>query len=126
MEEIAEGAFRTGSEWAEYGAVLLRARGVRSAVLRIKERRRQAGAAEIVELQLAAAAQEEMAWRSAAIEAQPKNYRSLVVGPGFDPDHLRASLAAEAIDMRCGIDRRAERVKLVIGEDPQTCAGDLA
>jgi hypothetical protein len=79
-----------------------------------------------VELQLAAAAQEEMAWRSAAIEAQLKNYRSLVVGPAFDPDHLRASLAAEAADMRCGIDRRAERVKLAIGEDPQTCAGDLA
>jgi transposase len=32
----------------------------------------------------------------------------------------RIWLAAEATDMRCGFDRLAERVKVVIGEDPQS------
>src|SRR3974390_2724203 len=32
----------------------------------------------------------------------------------------RIRLAAEATDMRCGFDRLAERVKVVIGEDPQS------
>jgi transposase len=32
----------------------------------------------------------------------------------------RIWLAAEATDMRCGFDRLAERVKAVIGEDPQS------
>jgi transposase len=32
----------------------------------------------------------------------------------------RIWLAAEAADMRCGFDRLAERVKTVIGEDPQS------
>ncbi len=32
----------------------------------------------------------------------------------------RIWLAAEATDMRCGFDRLAERVKVAIGEDPQS------
>ena len=32
----------------------------------------------------------------------------------------RIWLAVEATDMRCGFDRLAERVKVVIGEDPQS------
>jgi transposase len=37
----------------------------------------------------------------------------------LDRDHsTRIWLAAEAADMRCGFDRLAERVKVVIGQDP--------
>jgi len=38
-------------------------------------------------------------------------------------DHAQAAriwLAAEATDMRCGFDRLAERVRAVIGQDPQS------
>jgi transposase len=75
------------------------------------------------------------------IEVRLQNGRSLMVGRGFDPEHVRGLLAviglpslqaidraqgariwmaSEATDMRCGFDRLAERVKTVIGENPQS------
>jgi len=33
----------------------------------------------------------------------------------------RIWMASEATDMRCGFDRLAERVRAVIGENPQSC-----
>ena len=58
-----------------------------------KKRLRQAEAGEFVELKLAAAAPEARAAHGEAIEVRLKSGRSLVVGPGFDADHLRALLA---------------------------------
>ena len=72
-----------------------------------------------------------------------QNGRSQLVGRGFDAEHVAALrrcgdgvviglpslqamdraqetriwLASEAMDMRCGFDRLAERVRAVIGED---------
>jgi hypothetical protein len=57
-----------------------------------KKRLSQAEAAKFVEVKLAAAAAEARASRGAAIAVRLKNDRSLVVGPGFDADHLRALL----------------------------------
>lgn len=58
-----------------------------------KRRLREAETAKFVEVKLAAAAPELMASRGAAIEVRLKNQRSLLVGPGFDADHLRMLLA---------------------------------
>jgi len=52
------------------------------------------------------------------IEVRLGNGRSLMVAPEFDASHFRALLATGATDMRCGFDRLAERVRVVIGQDP--------
>jgi transposase-like protein len=58
-----------------------------------KKRLSQAEAAKFVEVKLAAATPEPSAGRGSAIEIRLKNDRSLVVGPGFEANHLRALLA---------------------------------
>jgi hypothetical protein len=62
-----------------------------------KKRLREAEAGEFVEVKLAAAEREPRAGREAAIpgaaiEIRLKNDRCLLVGPGFDANHLRARL----------------------------------
>ncbi len=85
------------SEQARSGqsvAVFCRERGVCAPqFFAWKKRLRQAEAAKFVELKLAAAVPEARAGHGAAIEVRLKNDRSLVVGPGFDAQHLRALLA---------------------------------
>jgi len=58
-----------------------------------KKRLREAETAKFVEVKLAATAPEFMVSRGAAIEVRLKNQRSLLVGPGFDANHLRMLLA---------------------------------
>ncbi len=58
-----------------------------------KKRLRQAEAAKFVEVTQAAAAPEARREHSEAIEVRLKSGRSLLVGPGFDAQHLRALLA---------------------------------
>jgi transposase-like protein len=59
-----------------------------------KKRLREAEAAKFVEVKMAAvAAPEAIAGSGSAIEIRLKNDRRLVVGPGFDTNHLRALLA---------------------------------
>jgi hypothetical protein len=63
-----------------------------------KKRLREAEAGKFIEVKLAAAEREPCAGREAgisgaAIEVRLKNERRLLVGPGFDANHLRALLA---------------------------------
>jgi transposase-like protein len=83
-------------------AAFCRARGVCAPqFFAWKKRLREAAAAEFVEMKLAVAATgettEPMVPRGAAcgvpIEVRLKNHRSLLVGPRFDANHLRALLA---------------------------------
>jgi hypothetical protein len=57
-----------------------------------KRRLREAETAQFVEVKLAAASPESIASHGAAIEVRLKNHRSLLVGPEFDANHLRALL----------------------------------
>jgi len=62
------------------------------------KRLRAAEAGKLVEVKLAAAGREPSAGSDAAIAGAPielrlKNDRRLLVGPGFDSEHLRALLA---------------------------------
>jgi hypothetical protein len=58
-----------------------------------KKRLSEAEAAQFVEVKVTAAARETRAVPGAAIEVRLKNERRLLVGPGFDANHLRALLA---------------------------------
>jgi transposase-like protein len=58
-----------------------------------KKRLRQDEAAEFVEVKVVAAAPKASVVHGSAIELRLKNDRRLLVGPGFDADHLRALLA---------------------------------
>lgn len=65
-----------------------------------KKRLGEGAAAQFVEVKVAAEAPEARAARGAAIEIRLKNDHSLLVGPGFDPDHLRALLAVVESEAR--------------------------
>ena len=53
----------------------------------------EAQAAKFVEVKLAAAAPEPDGRRTRRVEVRLENGRSLLVGPGFDAEHVRALLA---------------------------------
>jgi|WetSurMetagenome_2_1015567.scaffolds.fasta_scaffold237511_2 hypothetical protein len=78
-----------------------------------RNRLSQATAEPFVEVRVAGAGQaaQPTAAHSRAIQIRLGSGRSVLAVPGFDADHLRTLLAADAADMRCGVDRLAERVK---------------
>jgi hypothetical protein len=91
MDEVAQTDFRADAEREECGGVLPRAEVARVAFLLWKKRLRENIATRFVEVQVAESSANVAG--NSRIEVRLQNGRSLMVGRGFDPEHVRGLLA---------------------------------
>src|SRR5713101_7916076 len=94
MDEVAQADFRTDAEREECGGVLPRAEVMRVAFLLVEETaagKHCGTAARFVEVQVAESPANVPG--DSRIEVRLQNGRSLMVGRGFDPEHVRGLLA---------------------------------
>jgi hypothetical protein len=110
--EVAEDGFRAGAEWSQLWRRFVANAGCVTHFFARKKRPRQAAtprqpqsgeAAQFVEVKLVAAAPAASVVGDSRVEIRLQNGRSLLVGPGFDAQHLRALLAV----VESGHDRAA-------------------